>query len=360
MPSRRQHQHCSDGNHDSVPLMRDQIADRSGPASDVLDPSLFALATILPMGCFPIYNVHPSARYGDMGHKHRRGKSNALYAGMPCNGTMSFPPNIQTQFPGTYRTNNADRFDSMPPLSASTVSSDWISNWSSSEPVAGLGIFGNLDAVPLSGSHAPFAVPKSYPKSTYDPDSLANSFDIVASGQLDNARTQLASCDPTIRMPHHLIQSVESQMLFDGLSSGLSIDLCGGAPSENQSDFQNTFPPAATVSSASELLPARLFSTGYPSPDHPPSHVDREVDSFLDELANVIDWDNIEPRVEDPQTNRVDSFVSQQKNSMNGTTTSEHGLYESLGLDVYGASYAQDFGEDGEDAEFPPSFTEPD
>jgi hypothetical protein len=358
MHSRRQRQHCSGSNHGSVPLIGDQIAGRSGPVDDVLDPSLFALATILPMGCFPTHNVHPSARYGVIGHKPRPGKGNAQYAGIHCNDTMSFPQKIQTQFPGTYRINDADWLGSMPPLSASTVSSDWISNWPSSEPVAGLKISGNLDAVPLSSSYAPFAVPKTYSNSTYDPDSRVNGFNIVASGQLDNAWTRLASCDPAILVPHHLIQSVQSQMLFDGLSSGLSIDLCGGAPSEIQSDFQNTFPPAANVSSASDLLPARPFSTGYPSPDHSPSHVDQEVDFFLDELANVIDWDNVEPSAEDPQTNRVDSFISQQNNSMNRTPISEYGAYESLGLDVYGASYAEDFGEDGEDAEFSPSFTE--
>lgn len=345
MPYHHQQQRCPHGNYYCTGQMAvDQSRASSEMTNEGFDPVLFALATALPMSCFPIDNVHPSARYGAPEDNRYQDRSTIHYSSTCCDSVTPFPSYLQNRCCGRCRMNAEYLFDSMPPLSASTVSSGWRSNWSSSEPATEFGIAGTFDAMPLSRSHGHFSPSQSYPTAPCNFEIFPDYLDIVAQDQPEHAWNGFASCDLGSAVPEQFGQAVEGQMPYTVISSGLSLDPFA----EISHDVpENGLLPAAGLSPASDLVQQYTKvppSTGLITPDYSPSHIDKEVDAFLDELAGVINWNDVEPGDEDPEINHMD-IADQHTNGVDDTSLLGHRQQQAQQLDQVVAADSQDIWE---------------
>jgi len=309
MPCHHQQKHFADDSH-----CTGQIVECKSRASEMttkdFDPALFALTTALPMSCFPIDNVHLSERYGPMKHKRNRARSNTCHDSVCGNGTTPFPLHVEARCSCKCRMHDESIFDSMPPLSASTGLSGWRSNWPSNEHVTDFGNAGTSNATPQSRGNIDFGLLASYPTAPYNAEMSAGNFATGVHDQSEYAWNEPAPCYADT-LPQQSVQSLNGQMPYDQISSVLPINYHA-----DMSYDENALLPAPGLFPASSLL---QHHTSIPplagrrmTPDHSPGHIDQEVIDFLDELADTINWDNIELRNEHPKSNHAHMADSQR------------------------------------------------
>jgi hypothetical protein len=341
MVFRRQHKHYPGRSHLSGYERRAHLGlSRNGP-----DPILFALATTLPMSCFPKDDVHPSARYGtaeprlcrfDSVHSSNR-SGNSLHtdgqmcllsqfvapgsnAVQPsefgansiscaldtnytsCHGSNAISPYPRDQILHRCPIGNGDIFDTVPPLSASTASLDGSSNWSSSEPAPEFG------AVPMDGFD-PRYLDNSCQKGAPH-EFLGDSVHVLCQDFPENDWNGWVTCRANaIPQP---APSVGMQKLACDLSLPHPLDCLKGGHFDVQS---NTATYLSSTSKPPTPQPVLPTAEGDNALDQTLHHVDNNgVDNFLDELGSTIDWDNIEPCLEDRtigQTNMVINLQSE-------------------------------------------------
>lgn len=292
-----------------------------GPCSETprpdLDPTLFALATTLPMSRFPIDDVDPSARYGPAEDTSRRIQRNACYDIMPRHHAISSPTNMPDLCPGSDWMNNED-FNSLPPLSASTSSSDWTSDWSANEPAPGFGVSCGFDAMPLSSGSIPSFLPGSYTSAL---DLFIDNFGLVAQGQLDYGWDELAPFELGLVMPKSALRGVGNQMPCSALSPGLFTNEFSGISFDTPGACQYSCLPTAPATPAAEqppLLPGFPLPEDDLYPDRPFDNIGIEVDDFLNELGNTINWDSAVSSARDRTEN------SDHPNEPPGTSMARH------------------------------------
>ncbi len=341
--------------------MEDEIRACSGIANEGLDPTMFALATILPMSCFPIDSVHPSARYGATEDDSYGLQDYADYGTTSGDDMRSLPSYDSDHCLGRYGMNDADLLDQMPPLSASTVSSDSSSNWFSSDPAPEFGFGETFDTTALSPSDGVSVILGRYSSAA---DLTVNSLGIAAREQLEYGWNAWALFNLGSAVSHQPSQPIESQSQSNALLLGFSTNSSTTFPFDMAAAFQASSSLAMAASPASELLrrqPAIPSSTELLTPENSPNHIDKEVDDFLDELANVIDWDSAELNIQYPETNTMDFVDPQCTNMMNPAPSPGYDQGQGQELGLHGTAYSHDSWEDEStcgDVEFSPSFTE--
>ena len=301
MPASRQRKRCWHRSYGPFYPTRDHFLAFSEIRTNGLDQTLFDLATTLPMSCFPNDNVHPSARYGEPENKRYRLRKNTHYGTSCCHDMVSLASHIHDPYAGSHRVNNKDLFDLLPPLSASTISSDWSSN----EPATVYGPAGRFDPMPRYGDNSYFALP-TCPRSTpYNTGVFADSIDIMAQNQNESAWNDLVSvgfCSATHRED---IQFIENHMPWNPVASGLSSGLSVGNRHEAAAHQPTSYKTAA-VPATSDLLPQHSvvpLSVDRLTPEYSPKHIEDQVDNFLDDLADGINWNNEDPNLEYSETN---------------------------------------------------------
>lgn len=301
MPASRQRKRCWHRVYRPFYSTRDRFLAFSEVRINGLDQTLFDLATTLPMSCFPNDNVHPSARYGEPESKRYRLRKNIHYGTRCCHDMVSLASHIHDPYPGSYWVNNRDLFDVPPPLSTSTISSDW----SSSEPATVYGPAGRFDPVPRYGDDSYFALPTHPGSTSCNTGVFADSLDIMAQNENDHTWNDLVSigfCSATHRED---IQFIENHMPWSPVGPGLPSGLSASIPHEAAA-HQPTSYKAAAVPATSDLLPQHSvfpLSVDRLTPECSPNHIENQVDNFLDELADVINWNNNEPNLEFCKTN---------------------------------------------------------
>lgn len=286
-----------------------QSGTRSGIADDDIDPTVFALATTLPMSCFPIDNVQQNAHSGPIADKPNPTRSNTPHGSTSRHDIISMPSYFPNLCPGSDWVDYVGRFNLIPPMSASTVSSDWPSNWSSSEPSTDRGMSRTFGAMPQSSGVARLASADGYPNTPCDSDLLAYSIGTEEQYQLEFAWNDLIACDFGSDISQSFARNYESQLPYNVFTPGLSIDSCGSHSFKVPRAFQEPCLPTAAVSPTSTILsqqPAPPFSTNQMTPPYSPNHIDKDVDDFLNELGSTINWDDVvAPGFEGPGTNAM-------------------------------------------------------
>jgi hypothetical protein len=332
MPYHYRQKHFPDASHRTG-----QIAEQKSRSSEMttkgFDPALFALTTALPMSCFPIDNVHLSERYGPMKPKRNQVRSNTYHDSMCVNGTTPFPLPVEARCSCNCRMHDELIFDSIPPLSGSTISSGWRSNWPSHEHVADHGMPGTFHARRQSRGDIDFGLSESYPSVPYNAETSAGNFATVVHDQAECAWNEPASCYCGT-LPHQSVQSLNSQIPCDALSSFLPINY----PADRSYD-ENALLPAPGLFPTSSLLQHHAFISPLASrmtPEHPPGHIDQEVTDFLDKLADTINWDDIELRNEQSEPNPTNLADFQHTTNYFSAPVPEHNHHQYQQLHSYG------------------------
>jgi hypothetical protein len=359
MPYRHQQKHFPD-EHGCAGQMAEYQSRASEATNESFDPALFALATALPMSCFPIDNVHLSKRYGVLEQKRNRARNNTYHGSTFCGGMTPFPLDISTRGPCRRRMNDEYSFDSMPPLSASTVSSGWTSSWSSNEHITDLGIPGPFEALSRSDSDGHFGLSESYPTAPCNAEMLAGNLADVAHDQSEYAWNGLASCDAGTVLPQQFVQPVEGQMVaYDPISSAPPTNHSAAIPQAG-----NALLPAPGLLPASSLPQHHTIIPPFRSrmtPEHSPGYVDQEVVDFLDELAGVINWNDVELRRKLPDTDHTRTADSQRTTDCVGAPVLGHSQHQHQQPDSHVLSSSPGLWRlelQAASAEFAPSFAE--
>ncbi|KAF7509442.1 hypothetical protein GJ744_008005 [Endocarpon pusillum] len=301
MPASRQRKRCWHCVYRPFYSTRDHSPAVSEIRINGLDQALFDLATTLPMSCFPNDSVHPSARYGEPESKRYRLRKKTHYGTTCCHDMVSLASHIHDPYPGSYCVNNKDLFDVPTPLSTSTISSDWSSN----EPATVYAPAGSFDPMPRYGDNSYFAVPVHLGSTSCNTGVFADSLDIMAANQNDLTWNDLGSigfCSATHRED---IQFIENHMSWNPVDPGLPSGLSARTPYEAAA-HQPTSSKAAAVPATSDPLPQHPvfpLSVDRLTPECSPNHIENQVDNFLDDLADVINWNNNEPNLEYSSTN---------------------------------------------------------
>ena len=216
----------------------------------------------------------------------------------------SLASHIHDPYSGSRRAKNVDLFDVLPPFSASTISSDWGSNWSSKEPATLNGPAGRADPVPQNGGNSYFASQTHSRSIPCNTGVLADGFDIMAQNQTEYDCNDLESFDLCSMMHGEDIQFLENHMPWNPVSPEPSSDLPGGN-SHEAAAYQPTSSTAATMPATSDLLPQHSVLPPLAdrlTPEYSPNHIEEQVDNFLDGLADVINWDKAELDLEHSAT----------------------------------------------------------
>jgi hypothetical protein len=363
MPLRCQHQCHSSVNDCAMCLLEDQIQFLPGMASDGPDPTLFALATLLPMSCFPVDSVDQNARYGTTtfqpcqrdGNAHSRKKSlkqlhayntpmytNSLEPGPysvemrkqrkdcvssafdtdhpKCHNMLSFPPGVQSESSGRYHPYGGDIWDAVPILSASTVCSDQTANWSSSEPANGLGIGETIDQKPLGRAGEPFFLSNRW-CSNVSPTShvFAGALDDMSDKHAEDIWNDFTSCYLDAPQPPQVFPSIVTRVPTPGFCPTFAVVQSDESVLETPTPVEVPSFPAAAVSMALDPAAKQLTIPLWEDqiiPDRAPEHIDKEVDDFPNDMGSAINWDDIEPCLEDTTFDQIDTVNLHQADSM--------------------------------------------
>lgn len=304
----------------------------SGNFNDGLDPTLFALATVLPMSCFPIDNVKPCERYGVPGQKSCRVSKTSRHAKSSCNYLSSTSFTAQNHYQDNYGLDDKNLFNLVPSLCASTLSADWTSNWSYGEAATCF-----KDPVSFGIGDASLVARNGYSNASLDRDYPIDGLDSLAQNRVGFARDELAPLEFAPKQGPRLVQFLEGCNPCDVFSSTLSMHGSGGEILDKSYGFRGVhLPPdiGASPLEAPPLDPALPRWTGYPSPDHSSHCVEQEVDDFLKELGDSIDWDNIAPSSDDSHDNEMATLLSRYTNDRDvDALISSRDLYPELDLD---------------------------
>lgn len=297
MPSSRQREQFGHRGYDTFYSTTNRFLACSEFGTNGLDHTLFDLATALPMCCFPNDDVHPSARYGEPENKRYRGRQNTHYGTRCFHDMASLASHIHDPYSGShmasYQANHIDLFDLSPPFSASTVSSDWESNWSSKGRTTICGPAGEADPVPPSGGISYFALPTPSRNSLCNTGNFADDHDNMTRNQTELEWNDLNSFDTCSMMHGEDIQFLQDHTSWDPVAPGPSSGLSAG-DSHEATTYQPTSYAPATVPATSILLPQHSvipLSADRLTPEYTPRHIEKEVDDFLDGLADVINWE---------------------------------------------------------------------
>lgn len=346
MSVRHQDKRHSHDNHRSNCPDGDKIEGCPATANDGINPTLFALATTLPLNCFPNDDDHPARRHGALNNRYgvernaHHGKvsmrcshagnlslclmsesqalrfhcaeqqelrtestSSAARTNLPTCHDMTWPSSIQKPCPDCCKMNEGLSYR-ISPNSVSTVASA-PSNWFPDDPaVAEFGIFGTSDGMLPSHDGGISPLQSSYPVSFTNSDFLADTVRIATQNQNEQGR-RLAPCvfGPTVHP--QLVPLDDSKMPCSALLSELSVDHSGGHRSGEPVTLQQRFLPSAVLPPASELL-LKLPVLSCPEAQHvlgdSSFQIGKDADNFLDELGTAMEWAKAEPRPENPES----------------------------------------------------------
>lgn len=313
--------------------------------------ALSALATTLPMSCFPRDDVHPSVRYEPVeGHTLRLRNiystdrledilhaEELLLCVMPkftgrdpfvvepqehgglnissasnadqrmCGSETLLYPFAQDQYLDSYPTDNCNVSATVTPISsastASTASLDGMSNWSSSEPAPDFGI------VPPN-SCDPFLL-QQHNHTTACHDLLVDGVHSLSENLPEVGRHESVAC---FNSPISLqsVPLLRSSPVERGLSAAHSTGYLDGAsmimpdPLPGPTD-PNSYAPSATIPPAWQSKSSG--AEGYNLIDHDFIPIDKGVDDFLDELGNMIDWGLIQPKLDATASGQIDHDI---------------------------------------------------
>ncbi len=187
-----------------------------------------------------------------------------------------------------------DLSDLLPPISASTVSSDWESTWSSNEAATLNGPAGQADPVPQNGGYFDFAPQTGSRSSLCNTGVLADSLDIVGQDQTELDRNEVESFKLCSVMHGEDVQFRENHMPWNPVAPQPSSCLSAGSAYEAAA-YQPASSAAAAMPATSDLLPqhsVHRLSADRLTPEYSPNDIEKQVDNFLDGLADVINWEN--------------------------------------------------------------------
>jgi hypothetical protein len=339
MPSRPS-QHRRRTHHRTTYLGEEHMTTPAEVASNSLDPTLFSLVTTLPMSCFPTDNVHPSAQYGLAGDNDFSISQLAPCGSTPWDDNMLFLPSTRNQCSSSYERSEDDFFDLVPPLSASTMSSESSLNRFSDDFVEDFGSARAFHAVLLSNADTGSYLPRSCLQAPCGSDFLLKSLDSVAQDLPEYSWNELEPPNILAAGTQQQFQLDQSQMPWNplvpetivGSSDSISFDV----PVAPEDIYLPT--PMTSPESYSLLQQSAHTSTEDPLPDYASDNVDKQVDDFLDELANVIDWESIEHTFEAPDTAANSDFTK----SMNHTEIPQPDQHAHDSFDLPIAAYFQE------------------
>ena len=332
MAFRRQHPHDS---------YRGQLTDherraRLGIPNNGPDPVMYALATNLPMSRFPDDGVHSRARYGTAephlypfaGTRPVNGDGNCFHGygqsyiirDLAVQGldTVTTPelegnsilsafntdyvryhsanatfPYAHDQFFHDCAVGPGDVRDAVPPLSASTASLDGSSSWSMSESAPEIG------AMPIDVGDS-FLLDRTY-QNVVPCDFIGEGAHLVPHDLPEYDRNNWLRYSSSAA-PVQSLATLDIHKLGLDTSSTYPIEVFHGDNSNLTSAFQVLTDPAVYLPWTSEShTPQPVFLSADNDNANDPE-IDREINDFLDELGTSINWDNIEPCLEDHNT----------------------------------------------------------
>jgi hypothetical protein len=380
MPVRRRQQASSNGKFIASYLTENQLRNHLGISEESCDPSLLALAITLPMSCFPIDEVHPIARYGTFGdsccklrsnthprptfsksrhvdplplyfysndtnshvhrvQKHKFGGKRPSYYYDPhpsqIRRTPNLPSSIDTNLFSKFVLDDRNLFDA-PPLSASTVSSDWNLESSPTGPAFGFRIASTFDVSPMSTGEDPFLLAMSYANPLPELNFMADDFFTSSHKSLESGVDEPLPGDPSSAMLSQPFEAGESQSPTQSLCIEPSVDF------SNANLFDTTHLLDDTSVVAWRAPPPNQCTTppefpcpeAYLSPTTSPCQIDRVVDTFFDELGETVDWDSIEWSFRYPAPCPTDNASPEHLDDMDWLSVSKQDHNQQLQSDL--------------------------
>lgn len=325
MPTHRQHKGLFDDDHQDGYLTASQTRHGSKLVHDDSNSILLALATTLPMSCFPIENVPASARYGALegpprivrnnpgslkktrkvhSDDHRSmflkpestrpgtemlrmdSVSHAANTGFEkCNVTSYASP----EGVGGYGIGDVSVFNTASPLSTSTNSSAWISELSSTEPTSDLGTAALVHTI------LPTSVDGSYPNMPYKSSSFTNGLNFVSDVDIGFSWNEVPQSNDDFSSSTKAFPSFENQMPALHPNPALPFAYPDRQLSQTRSPFKIPTLSPVTISrtnlSVQQSTPQ--LSNDYSPTDTSSIQTNKEVDDFLDDLSDMINWDAV-------------------------------------------------------------------
>ena len=250
--------------------------------------------------------------------------SSASNADQPmCGVETSVFPHTQDQYLNGYSIDNSDVSDTVSPIPASTAL-DGISNWSSSESAPDFGMM-------PPNTCEPFLLQQSN-QTTACRDFLGDGVHFLCENLQEVGWHELVTCcDSAISLqPVPFLENSQSER---DLSAAHPTDYSDGGSTNISSTFDGPTDPATYSSSASTLPSWQSESSDAEDSnaiDHDFNPIDKEVDDFLDELGNTIDWDQIQHNLDDTASTQIDNDTNTQLEDDASMSSSSDGSQEEV------------------------------
>lgn len=366
-PIIRQHNRISRDRRQDTHLTEVRIRARSRTLNERIDPTLLALATTLPMSCFPVENVPPSGRYGTLGDCSSAVRSNVHQSKKPrrVRGTddrcLFLKPNSSRQtMPDTaaemFKMNNISHItkidapmgddrtyppgntlvecrlndESVPSTTSqsftSTTSSNWMPLRSSIESAGDVGMTRSLDTLLSTSIDDQSLQSEVYPRMSYTSGCFTNGFGSVSDDEVELGWDDFSPYGLGFVSSLETLAPLQIQLPAPVPTTTCPIDL----PDEKFDRIMTPFEERSSTSSTSPLVnPSAQQATPALSNDRSSSNqssneVKKEVDNFLDELSNIINWDGVDCANADPEQFSTDITNSQNANSVIGAPIPDH------------------------------------